>query len=171
MTSLYSGGSSKEEALLRGTIAGVIDWPERLRYMKRHTTGHLLDHCLSFTTGRHVVTIDSWLADPCYASYQGSPLSAVHLKQAVNKANEMVTRGGVLVTEEVSYPELLRRAPNAPNTFRLTDLDRYRIVSITGCEPIPCSGTHVINIQDIRHLSVVRAEERDGYYRLFYDAT
>jgi alanyl-tRNA synthetase len=164
-------GKLEGEGGVEGTVAGVIDWSVRLRYMKRHTAGHLLDHCISFTTGGHVVTVDSWLADPSYVSYKGSPPSAEHLKRAVDMANKMITRGGDVIVEEVSYPELLRRAPHAPNIFRLPDLDSYRIVSIAGCEPIPCGGTHLNNIRDIRHLSIVRVEERDGSFRLFYDAT
>lgn len=164
-------GKLEGEGVVEGSVTGKIDWLERLRYMRRHTAGHLLDHCINLTTGRHLVTVDSWLADPCYVSYKGSPPSSEHLRHAVEKANEMIAKEGEIIIEEVSYPELIKRAPHAPNIFRLPNLDSYRIVTIAGCDPIPCGGTHLKNIRDIHHLSVVRVEELDGSFQLFYDAT
>ena len=75
------------------------------------------------------------------------------------------------MVEEVPHAELLKRALHAPIIVRVPDLDSYRIVTITGCDLIPRSGTRVNDTSDIRHLSVVRVEEFNGSFRLVYDVT
>ncbi len=140
-------GKPVEGVVKDGTVSAKIDWTARYQYMRRHTAGHLLDHCLSVLNGRPVETLDSWLGDPCYVAYNGEPPSLDVLKAAELMENQMISKGGKVSIEEVSVKELAERASNAPNMHRLPPMERYRIVTIEGCEPIPCAGTH---LKDIR---------------------
>jgi Ser-tRNA(Ala) deacylase AlaX len=38
------------------------------------------------------------------------------------------------------------------------ELDEIRTVTISGCAPIPCGGTHVADIAQIGRISIIRAE-------------
>lgn len=152
-------------------LTGEIDWPRRYQFMKRHTAGHLLDHCLTHMTGTPVITTDSWLGDGCYVGYQGKAPSDRQLKQAVQMANEWIQKGHPVILETVSAQELLRRAPDAPNVYRLPNLEAYRIVTIQGCTPIPCAGTHLRNIQEIAQMTISKIEQDDHNYRVYYDVT
>jgi alanyl-tRNA synthetase len=146
-----------------------IDWSRRYQFMKRHTAGHLLDHCLTQATGTPVITTDSWLGEACYVGYQGKAPSNAQLEQAVRMANSWIQEGRPLTIETVSARELIRRAPNAPNIYRLPVLDTYRIVTIQGCTSIPCAGTHLRNIQEIEHVAVSNIEQQDLAFRVYYD--
>ncbi|MDH5770633.1 MAG: alanine--tRNA ligase-related protein, partial [Candidatus Bathyarchaeota archaeon] len=42
-----------------GRVGGEIDWDWRYLLMRRHTAGHLYDHCLTQVTGKRVETTDS----------------------------------------------------------------------------------------------------------------
>jgi alanyl-tRNA synthetase len=152
-----------------GPVTCELNWPFRYLIMRRHTAAHLLDHCLSKTTESQVQTTDSWLDEPCYVGYAGEPPSTSALPRMEQLANQMISAGGRVkidfLTGEASKKLLL----NAPNFERLPDLDVVRTVTIEGCDPIPCGGTHVADIKEIVGLTVAQAEEMpDQKFRLHF---
>ncbi len=146
-----------------------IDWPTRYLYMRRHTAGHLLDHCLSEVTGRPVETFDSWLGEPCYVGYRGSPPHRDVIAAAIKMENEMISRDAKVRIETVSRAELAKVAPDAPNIYRLPPLEAYRVVTIEGCKPIPCGGTHLKNIGEIEHIVLNNIEDENTQFKIYYD--
>ncbi len=162
-------GRLREGEVIEGPVFGELDWGWRYLTMKRHTAGHLLDHCLAETTGKRVETTESWLGDPCYVGYKGKEPLGGQMRKAEELANKMISRGGSVSLEEISYEELLRRAPDAPNIYRLPQLKSVRAVTIEGCSPIPCGGTHVKDIAEIGRLSVKEAVQGEGSFNVYYD--
>jgi len=150
-------------------VSGEIDWGPRYLYMRRHTGGHLLDHCLTKVLGTAVETTDSWLGEDCYVAYRGTAPSEDLVLTAVDMGNRLIPRGSPVIVEEVDHEGLLRRAPMAPNLLRLPKLERYRIVTIQGCEPIPCGGTHLRDIREIGSISLNKVEQRGQEFRVYYD--
>jgi alanyl-tRNA synthetase len=148
-----------------------IDWHWRYLLMRRHTGGHLFDHCLAQTTGKRVETTDSWLGDDCYVGYRGEIPSNDLIKGSEKMANEMIRQGAPVHVEIILYDQLIREVPDAPNVFRLPKLDRYRIVQIEGCKPIPCGGTHIRNIAEIGVLQVKSFKPSELGFRVYYDVT
>ena len=136
-----------------GKVKGEIDWVWRYLLMRRHTAGHLLDHCLAIVTGKRVETTDSWLGDECYVGYKGEPPSIEHSKTVEELENRLIEQGASVKVETISYEDLKERAPEAPNIYRLPMLESFRIVTIEGCEPIPCGGTHIKNISCLLYTS------------------
>jgi alanyl-tRNA synthetase len=157
------------EGAICGEVSGEIDWALRYLYMRRHTAVHLLDHCLTQISGKSVETTDSWLGAGCYITYQGTAPSKEIIQKAVELENKLVARGGSVIIDEIDREELLRRAPNAPNILRLPKLERYRVVTIQGCEPIPCAGTHLRDIKEISEFRLDRMEQRGQEFRVCYD--
>ena len=161
-------GKRLREGLAEEGVHGEIEWGRRYRYMRHHTAGHLLDHCLTVLTGRPVETTDSWLEDPCYVGYRGTPPSTRQLEEAEKMANHMISKRLKATIEHVSYRTLLELAPHAPNIYRLPPLKTYRIVTIDGCSPIPCAGTHLRNTREIGHLTIEKVEATDPGFRVYY---
>ncbi len=160
--------------LLRGTVGdgpvlGEIEWIKRYQYMRRHTAGHLLDHCLTTITGTPVETTESWLDAPCYVGYAGHPPSPSRVADAERLANEMITQNAPVTIAYLSYQDLLHVAPHAPNIYRLPNLEAYRVVTIEGCTPIPCAGTHLRTIREIGHVTIDKVESAGATYRMYYD--
>ncbi|MCK4243839.1 hypothetical protein KAX03_03135 [Candidatus Bathyarchaeota archaeon] len=81
----------------------------------------------------------------------------------------MILKEGKVKSEVISYQELLDRAPEAPNIFRLPKLESFRIATIEGCEPIPCGGTHLKNIKEIGRFKINEAVEVEDGFRVYYD--
>ena len=157
------------EGRLGERVLGKIDWKSRYLYMKRHTSGHLLDHCLEGATGTNVETTDSWLGEGCYVAYRGRAPSKEAVAQAIRIENELIPEGRIVQIEEITWEELLHRAPCAPNLQRLPSLEKYRIVTIEGFTPIPCAGTHLHNIREIGRIRLMTIEQFETDFRIYYD--
>jgi alanyl-tRNA synthetase len=142
-----------------GKVTCEIDWEYRHLVMRRHTSAHLLDHCLAEVTSSRIQTTDSWLDEPCYVGYAGTPPDTQTLRKAEDLANQMVNAGGQVKIKFLSPEEAKTLLQNAPNYERLPDLSEVRTVTIEGCQPIPCGGTHVSDLAEIGKVSIVRAEQ------------
>ena len=152
-----------------GPVTCELDWSYRDLVMRRHTGAHLLDHFLAKSLSRRVETTDSWLVEPCYVGYRGKPPDRETTRQVEELANKMIASGAQVRIEFLRTQESKSILENAPNFERLPDLDEVRIVTIDGCEPIPCGGTHVGDIKQIGNLSILRAEEMpEGTFRLHF---
>lgn len=141
-----------------GVATCEIDWPFRHLVMRKHTAAHLLDHCLAIATSSNVETTDSWLDEPCYVGYAGNAPGEQTLQQVEAHANKMITSGGRVAIDFLTPSQGRELLQSAPNFERLPDLDEIRTVTIAGCEPIPCGGTHVADIAEIGKISITRAE-------------
>ena len=146
-----------------------IDWGYRHLVMRRHTSAHLLDHCLATVTGQRVQTTDSWLDDPCYVGYAGSAPNPQKLREAQDLANRLIDSGGEVKIEFLNREEAKVLLQNAPNYERLPDLSEVRTVTIEGCKPIPCGGTHVSDLAEIGRITVEGVEQMpDESFRLHF---
>lgn len=141
-----------------GSAICEIDWVFRYLVMRKHTAAHLLDHCLATATSSLVETTDSWLEEPCYVGYAGRLPDEQTLQRAEDNANRMIAAGGMVKIDFLTPTQGKAFLQNAPNFERLPDLDEIRTVTIAGCAPIPCGGTHVADISEIGKLSIIRAE-------------
>jgi alanyl-tRNA synthetase len=170
----YNGVVVHWGRLIRGTpvegeAACEIDWAYRLLVMRRHTAAHLLDHCLAQAIGARVQTTDSWLDDPCYVGYAGAAPSQEALGKAEALANRTILEGGPVRINFLTPEQAEALLRNAPNYERLPDLPEVRTVTIEGCQPIPCGGTHVANLAEIMGITIVRAEQLPtNSYRLHF---
>ncbi|MEM3019260.1 MAG: alanyl-tRNA editing protein [Candidatus Bathyarchaeia archaeon] len=160
------------EGILRpGKVRASLDWNFRYLVMRRHTAGHLLDHFISLETKAPAETLGSWLGDPCYVEYRGTLIPSESLVRVEAMMQEWIRKGRPVFIEYVSQKELLKKASRAPNILRLPVLDTYRIVTIEGCEPIPCSGTHVKNIREIGGFHIKDISSIDQGFRVYYDVS
>ena len=156
-------------SVAEGAVTSELDWPYRYALMRRHTAAHLLDHCLAKVTSKQVQTTDSWVDEPCYVGYRGVAPNLEQLKKAENLANEMITNGAEVKIAFLTADEGKALLQSAPNFERLPDLNEIRTVTIEGCGAIPCGGTHVSNIKEIRKLTIDHAEQLpDGCHRVLY---
>jgi alanyl-tRNA synthetase len=152
-----------------GEVSCELDWDYRHLIMRRHTAAHLLDHCLAQAIGTRVQTTDSWLDEPCYVGYAGAAPSEAALRKTEDQANAMIRKGAEVKIAFLSPDQAKTFLQDAPNFERLPDLFEIRTVTIEGCQPIPCGGTHVSNLTEIGQMSVPRAEQMPtGSYRLHF---
>jgi alanyl-tRNA synthetase len=152
-----------------GPVSCDVDWSYRCLISRRHTAAHLLDHCLANATSKHVETTDSWLDEPCYVGYRGNAPRHETLQMAQDLANKMITSGASVKINFLNKSDSKSVLQGAPNFERLPEMEEVRVVTIEGCDPIPCGGTHVENIREIRNVSIIKAEAtQESTFRLHF---
>jgi len=152
-----------------GPVNAQVDWDWRYLLMRRHSAAHLLDYSLAQVVGHDAVTLDSWLGDPCYVAYRGDPPSQDQFAQIEKVENETVTRGGVIQARQVAADEVHSSFSDSPNLERLPSRKQLRLVTIEGCRPIACSGTHLHDISEAGGIKVKRLEKIPEGFRIRFD--
>lgn len=152
-----------------GGASCELDWAYRFPIMRSHTAAHLLDHCLAKAISKRVETTDSWLDEPCYVGYGGRAPDPHTLQTVQDLANSMISEGGEVKIDFLTAEQGRSLLQAAPNFERLPELEEIRTVTIAGCDPIPCGGTHVSDIGEIGKVSITGAEEMpDLRFRLHF---
>ena len=72
--------------------------------------------------------------------------------------NHIITRGAAVRAEEVGLEKLKRNFADSANFARLPNMERVR-VTIEGCRPIACGGTHLRNVSEARGVRFGKAEQ------------
>jgi len=129
-----------------------IEWGLRYCCMRKHTAAHLFDHCLATILGTHVETTDSWVGDDSYVAYRGELPPIEKLRAAEAMENQLIEKGAKVTFQFMTREQAFQMVPGAPNIARLPKSEYLRVVTIDGCEGIPCGGTHVNDIKEIGQL-------------------
>lgn len=146
-------------------VVGEIDWALRYLLMRRHTAAHLFDHCLAESTGKRVENTDSWLGDSNYIGYKGKAPTDEELKKASNLANDTIQQGAIV---SIRFLEQDSTKNEFSNVARFP-LEKTRLVTISGCESIPCGGTHVRDVAEIGHFTFLGCPETPTGFSVFFD--
>ncbi len=147
-------------------VVARVDWEWRFLMMRRHTAAHLLDHCLAETLGVDVETLDSWLGDPCYVAYKGMLPSKEQLVEVERLENRIIDDGRPVTAEELDAEQLKLAHANMPNMGRLPAMEKLRLVTIEGCKPIACGGTHVRKVSEVKGVRIQGTEIMDEGFRI-----
>ncbi len=152
-----------------GSARMEIEWDLRYRCMRKHTAAHLFDHCLAKALGRRVETTDSWVGDGSYIGYRGETPQMEQLYAAEAMEGELIAKGAKVTSQPVAREQALLMVPNAPNISRLPTNAHLRVVTIEGCDGIPCGGTHVNDIKEIGQFRLGQLEALNDVFRVLFD--
>ncbi len=162
-------GKAVEGMPKEGAVNSKIDWNWRFLLMRRHSAAHLLDHCVAEVLGSDLVTLDSWLSNPCYVAYKGQPPSQEQTVEIERLENRMISKGATVSSQVMDVERLKQEFPLTPNHARLPNTEQLRLVTIEGCKPIACGGTHLRNVSEAVGVKLGRIEPVEGGYRLHFD--
>ncbi len=120
---------------------------------KNHSAGHLIDYAL-LSLGYSLISGKGYhFPQGPYVQYQGT------LEQNEREALLPRLEDTVNVIASRSLPISVSLQENDPER---------RIMTVQGYAPILCGGTHVINTQDIGHITIRKIKNEKGYLRVSY---
>ncbi len=152
------------------SVTGTIDWDWRFLMMRRHSSAHLLDYCLAQVVGREVDASDSWLGDIPYVAYKGEPPSLTELRDAERLENWLIGEARPVRTELVPVGEARRRFEGRSSVLEgLPGLETVRLVTVEGCGPIGCGGTHLSRMDEAKGIRLDRVEAQPDGFRVYFD--
>lgn len=150
----------------------ILNWERRMKIMKLHTAGHVLDYAIGKTYGRLIETLGANHSPPeAYIEYKAEVPSKDKVGVILEEANKIVKDNRSIRCIWVKHKDLGKYVFNAPNIDRLPEKDMYRVVIIEEINGIPCTGTHLSNTGEISEIKIIKIEETDFGFKLYYDAT
>jgi alanyl-tRNA synthetase len=150
-----------------GAATQTIDGERRRLYMRRHAAAHLFDGVLTKAAGRAFEPLDSWLGDDPYVGYQGEPPGEEVMKTAENLANQAIAEGRDVEVHVVQAGDLSGYRHFWASV--LQDQLEFRLVTIKGFDPIPCGGTHVKSLSEVKAIRVSSIERTPDGFRIHFE--
>ena len=150
-----------------GPCREELDWDQRYLYMRRHAAAHLFDGVLAEVTGQIFEPLDSWLGDDSYVAYRGDPPDERKMENVEVEANRAISEGRPLSVQIASTEDL-----SDIRTFWSSVLqteEKIRLVTIQGYGPIPCAGTHVRNLNEVKALKLLSTEATADGFKVHFD--
>jgi Ser-tRNA(Ala) deacylase AlaX len=130
-----------------------VDATLRMLHNKNHTAGHLIDYALA-NLGYKLVSGKAYhFPQGPYVEYQGT------LEQAEREALQ--------ISLEKAVNDLVQQGLKVSIKFIDND-PKKRAMIVEGYEPIMCGGTHVLNTQDIGHITIRKIKNEKGNLRVSY---
>jgi alanyl-tRNA synthetase len=164
---------SKAKVFEKGMqVSMTISQQQRLLYSAYHTAGHWLASIVNENMQIPYTPLKGYhYTDGAYIEFEGDKalltdqqLEDIHYCIRVDlQSNPKVT------AEIISFDdtEKLKRANKIANFTPQPDKP-LRLVTIDGYAPVPCGGTHVGNLRDIRSVTPMKVVFKNGKVRLCY---
>jgi alanyl-tRNA synthetase len=151
---------SDMDAYTSGKVEMNIDWNWRYYHMQQHTGQHLFSAVMK---KHHYDTVSVHLGEEyTLVEFEGDIPEQDFLDQVEKECNEHIRQAAdvhafwIKAGEVTSFP-LRRPAQN---------LDRLRLVHISGIDYVACGGTHVQNTSEIGYIKLVEVEKIRGHSRI-----
>ena len=134
-----------------GDAQGMIDWERRFRIMRVHTSLHL------------VAQVAETVAGKCQCT--GSGMKDTGEGHVDLMAAEKRIVGELVPLLEAKCNEVIRKGAEVKTFFDEQRKD-YRLVQIDSLPPIPCGGTHVRDVAQIKGIKLKRENVGKGKDRI-----
>jgi misacylated tRNA(Ala) deacylase len=149
-------------------ITGIIDWQKRHNFMRGHTACHVLCYVVNNETGA-LITGNQIAEDKCRIDFDLENFDREQIQSFENRTNEIINEG-VDVTIDVLPRE---EAFQIPSVLKLKNvlppsIENIRVVEIGDYDIQACGGTHVKNTEEIKGISITKAENKGKNNRRIY---
>jgi alanyl-tRNA synthetase len=144
-----------------------IDSEKRLLFSRLHTAGHLLD--LAQIIFPKIKAIKGHqFPNEAYIEFTGEIENTETASSLLeNKLNELILNKINVKTFYLSIDEFEKEFPHL--TCKYPDQGYIRLVQIGDWMPIPCGGTHVTNISEIKGIKIRKISSKKGLTKIGYD--
>ena len=140
------------------TVKAVLDWNWRYRYMRLHTAGHLL-HDVLMTMVSDLVPLRASHGKKAFLEYQGE-LQGATQEEIEEKVNQTLNQDLPVVTQQVSYDDLVSQCPFVPPN--LPKDKPLRTIKIGDFPPMPDGGVHVKTTKEIGKIWIANIVVNQG---------
>lgn len=148
----------------------TVDKERRLLHSRIHSAGHLVDMVVAGL-------LPTWTPDPRgyhfpegpYVTYQGSVegMDRENLKRQIEeRCNEAITRGMPVTVRFMEKEEMTKFCRSVPD---IIPKDKPGRVVLFGEFGVPCGGTHVSNLSEIRNMTIRKIKAEGQNIRVAYD--
>lgn len=170
---VYHIGDFSRDSFAAGELVQIlIDGERRSLHNKLHSAGHLLDVALEKVGYLMEPTKGYHFPNGPYVEYAADipPEKREEVRGlAEAEANRLIQVGGEVKIQTVPLAEVKNLSHYVPDY--LSPDQPVRVVTVSGEWGCPCGGTHVKNISELGHVTVIKMKSKDGKLRVSYDVT
>jgi Ser-tRNA(Ala) deacylase AlaX len=161
----------KEADVLDNLKAGAdcvmkIDSERRLKNAKSHTSGHLIANIVESLAPELVGIKGYHFPEGPYVEFKGK-LSSMTNAELTEKltlvAKEKIVSSVEVIAREVD-PDTLKQT----GEFHLPAGKKARVVQISGYEAVPCGGTHLKNLSELKEIAIRKIQTPKDTTRVAY---
>jgi Ser-tRNA(Ala) deacylase AlaX len=161
-----------ENFTVGGKIRLDVDAERRIKNAKLHTLGHLLASIVIEDYQQPWQAVKGYhFSEGPYVEFIGEKFDDsdefIQMLEQSLMANCWLEKSNV-VTEEISPDTLLQRDAYLPSNFKIPEGKPLRIVSINGYRPVPCGGTHIKSLSEIKVVKITKIKVKDQAIRICY---
>lgn len=157
------------EARVGQRVAQHVDEALRIENAKMHTGGHLLDSVVEELAPELIGSKGYHFKQGPYVEFEGklTSMSVADLQaRATDMLRDKLARGAVVTTREVAPQELATM--RVASRYQLPAGKSARLVQIDGFEPVPCGGTHLRNISELKQVVIRKIQQPKGNVKVGY---
>lgn len=164
--SVYHYVKEDVDDLESGSVCSIrIDSERRLKNAKSHTSGHLLASIVESIAPELVGVKGYHFPEGPYVEFKGK-LSSISQQELMEKVKSISTQsiesGASVNAREVDPGEVKDLAIQVPPGKKV------RLVRIEGFEAVPCGGTHLKSLSELKDLSVRKIQSPKDLTRISY---
>jgi len=145
-----------------------IDSERRLKNAKSHTSGHLLASVVEKLAPELVAFKGYHFPEGPYVEFKGklTSLSNTDLIQKVNEMiKEKIASNTTVIAKEIDDDSL---QSIRTTEFQLQKGKKARVVEIDGFEAVPCGGTHLKNLSELKEVLIRKFQSPKDGTRISY---
>lgn len=168
----YNGGAVQHKGSLTGSIQPgdsvelVIDEARRLKHMRLHTAGHLLDQAVKNTLSNvWGVDGDHGIGNRSFVAFNAEVPQEI-LPKIQTELDQLIQADLPIATEMITLEQLQARGVKLP--FQLPKNKDLRIVQIGHYDPMPDGGTHVSTTSKVGAVKLTGVTPHENTWRVTY---
>lgn len=156
-------------------VAISICRQSRLFYSMYHTAGHWIASIITENLNLPLLPVKGYhYPDGAYVEFEGDKsvvkdevLEDIHFAMKIDLQAQLSIEAEVISHKDI---EKLKKAM-LPENFQPNMDKPIRLVTIEGYKSVPCGGTHLSNIREIKSLHATKMYWKNGKIRISYQCT
>ena len=145
-----------------------IDLEKRLLNAKAHTEGHLLDAVSRMIAPEIIGKKGYHFSDGPYVEFEG--MLQINPEIFSEKVNSLLAKSieSKLSVKVINADNELLKTLKLPTGFKVPEGKKCRFVQIEGFPPVPCGGTHIQNLDELKEVIVKKVNSKKGVTKISY---
>lgn len=163
----HIGKFSKDSIDIGEKVTLKVDEQRRTINSKLQSAGHLIDIALRNVDYKDITPLKGYhFPDGPYVEYVGEVSGENIVEKLQNEVNNLTNAGFDVIVKMSNIEEAQKICYFFP--LHIPEGKPIRIVSVWNNEYIPCGGTHVLNISELKGLKIKDVKNKKGNTRVSY---
>lgn len=148
----------------------VVDKQKRKLHSKWHTAGHIIDFALESLKINLQPVKASYTPQLAFVEYAGTLDKEVkeHLQEKLQKEiNRILSLGKNIFTKLCDFKNLNESCKNISED--ISEDHPMRVMVLEGFGEVPCTGTHVANVQEIKNITITKVKSKKSSIKISYN--